>query len=180
MSNISLPVLAYYRTTDVLIIATVIGHEVGHVVARHYAEQFTKWLWFTIGMMIILAGSAGSGIPPSPQGTEKLAELILNPCSRSNDKEADYIGLLLMASAAYDPREAPKVYEMLDDDDSSDSNFKFIDDLFSTHPSGKTRVAALSKPKVMEEAMTIFSKAIEATRREEEECIERGFDVCGS
>ncbi|KAK1377058.1 mitochondrial metalloendopeptidase OMA1 [Heracleum sosnowskyi] len=68
-------------------VATVIGHEVGHVVARHYAEQFTKWLWFAIGMMII------------------------------------------MASAAYDPREAPKVYEMLDDDDSSDSKFKFIDDL---------------------------------------------------
>lgn len=83
----------------------------------------------------------------------------------SNEKEADYIGLLLMASAAYDPREAPKVYQMLaDDDKSSDSKFKFFHDLFSTHPPGKKRVAALSKPKVMEEAMKIYSKAIEATR----------------
>lgn len=83
----------------------------------------------------------------------------------SNEKKADYTGLLLMASAAYDPREAPKVHELLEDDDeSSDSKFKFIHDLFSTHPSGKKRVAALSKPKVMEEAMTIFSKAIKATR----------------
>lgn len=89
---------------------------------------------------------------------------VINYSVISNEKEADYIGLLLMASAAYDPREAPKVYEMLDNDNSSDKKFKFIHDLFSTHPSGKKRVAALSKPKVMEEAMTIFSKAVEATR----------------
>lgn len=56
--------------------------QVAHVVARHHAEAFTKWLWFTILMMIILLGSAGSGIPPNPQGMEKLAELVLNPCSR--------------------------------------------------------------------------------------------------
>ncbi|XP_017234454.1 mitochondrial metalloendopeptidase OMA1 [Daucus carota subsp. sativus] len=168
-------------------VAAVIGHEVGHVVARHYAERFTKALWFVIGMMIIFSGGSGRSPPPHPLGTEKLAELVLNPCSRRNEKEADYIGLLLMASAGYDPREAPKVYEMLDPpDDSSTSKFKFIRDffseLFSTHPSGKKRIAALSKPKVMEEAMTRYSKAIEATRREEEECqcLEGEFDVCGS
>ncbi|KAL6514165.1 hypothetical protein OROHE_019152 [Orobanche hederae] len=143
-------------------VATVIGHEVGHVVARHYAERFTKLLWFIIGMMILLAGSTSSAHPPHPEATKKLAELVLNPCSRSNEKEADYIGLLLMASAGYDPREAPKVYEMLDPHD--DSSADFFSELFSTHPRGKKRVAALSKPKVMKEAMTRFSKAIEATR----------------
>lgn len=66
--------------------------------------------------------------------------------------EADYIGMLLMASAGYDPRVAPKVYEMFD---------KFVcgDDYFSTHPRGKTRADSLALDKVMEEAMSIYQRA---------------------
>ncbi|KAK1376557.1 Mitochondrial metalloendopeptidase OMA1 [Heracleum sosnowskyi] len=137
-------------------IAAVISHEVGHVVARHTAEDFTKILLFVIGMLIILLGSAGRSPPPHPLGMKKLGELILNPGYRRREKEADYIGMLLMASAGYDPRVAPKMHEMLDENDDSDSKYSA---LFSTHPSGKKRSEALSKPKVMKEAMTRFSKA---------------------
>ncbi|XP_017228935.1 mitochondrial metalloendopeptidase OMA1-like isoform X1 [Daucus carota subsp. sativus] len=63
-------------------VAAVIDHEVGHVVARHYAERFTKSLWFAIGLMIIFSGGSGRSPPPHPLGTRKLAELVLNPCSR--------------------------------------------------------------------------------------------------
>lgn len=57
-----------------------------------------------------------------------------------------------MASAGYDPRVAPKMYEMI----SSQSKYS---DLIVKHPSSKKRFEALSKPKVMEEAMARYSKA---------------------
>lgn len=67
--------------------------------------------------------------------------------------EADYVGLLLMASAGYDPRVAPTVYEKLGKltDESA-----LIKDYLSTHPSGKKRAQLLSRAQVMEEALTIY------------------------
>ncbi|CAA6656254.1 unnamed protein product [Spirodela intermedia] len=66
-------------------IATVIGHEVGHAVARHAAEGITKNLWVAVLQLILY----------------------------QMEMEADYIGLLLLAAAGYDPRVAPMVYEKL-------------------------------------------------------------------
>lgn len=67
--------------------------------------------------------------------------------------EADYIGLLLMASAGYDPRVAPRVYEKLGKVAGGDSALR---DYLSTHPSGKKRSQLLSQAKVMEEALLIY------------------------
>lgn len=66
--------------------------------------------------------------------------------------EADYVGLLLMASAGYDPRVAPKVYEKLGKL-TGDSKLR---DYLSTHPSGKKRAQMLAQAQVMEEALTIY------------------------
>ncbi|XP_028117102.1 mitochondrial metalloendopeptidase OMA1-like [Camellia sinensis] len=64
--------------------------------------------------------------------------------------EADYIGLMLMASAGYDPQEAPKVYEVrLGDEDRG---------LSATHPSGSKRAEKLNKPKVMQKAVAIYKE----------------------
>ena len=71
------------------------------------------------------------------------------------EMEADYIGMLLMASAGYDPRIAPKVYEKLGKMDM-DWTEKYY---FSTHPYGKMRAQLLSQAKVMEEAMTLYWEA---------------------
>lgn len=66
--------------------------------------------------------------------------------------EADYIGLLLIASAGYDPRVAPSVYEKLGQV-TGDSALR---DYLSTHPSGKKRAQLLAQGKIMEEALTIY------------------------
>lgn len=70
------------------------------------------------------------------------------------EMEADYIGLMLLAAAGYDPRIAPKVYEKLGKivGDSNLSNY------LSTHPSSKKRAELLSQAKVMEEAMLIYGE----------------------
>ena len=66
--------------------------------------------------------------------------------------EADYIGLLLIASAGYDPRVAPKVYEKL----GKVAGESALRDYLSTHPSGKKRAQLLAQAQVMEEALSIY------------------------
>ena len=72
------------------------------------------------------------------------------------EMEADYIGLLLMASAGYDPRVAPLVYEKFGEV-TGDSPLR---DYLSTHPSEKTRAQILAQAKVMEEAMALYREKL--------------------
>lgn len=137
--------LQHFRTDAE--IATVIGHEVAHAVARHAAEGITKNLWFAILQLILY-----QFIFPDIANTMSALFLRL-PFSRRMEMEADYIGLLLMASAGYDPRVAPKVYEKLGKVAGGDSALR---DYLSTHPSGKKRAQLLSQAKVMEEGLLIY------------------------
>ncbi|CAI9300163.1 unnamed protein product [Lactuca saligna] len=137
--------LEHFRTDEE--IATIIGHEVAHAVARHAAEQITKNLWFTIGQLILYQFVM-------PDLVNTMSNLLLKlPFSRRMEIEADYIGLLLMASAGYDPRVAPKVFEKLGQV-SGDSALR---DYLSTHPSGKRR------SKLLSEASVIYREAMEIT-----------------
>ncbi|XP_062120180.1 mitochondrial metalloendopeptidase OMA1-like [Humulus lupulus] len=134
-------------------IATIIGHEVGHAVARHAAEGITKNLWFAILQLVLY-----QFVMPDIVNTMSALFLRL-PFSRRMEMEADYIGLLLIASAGYDPRVAPKVYEKL----GKVTGESTLRDYLSTHPSGKKRAQLLAQAKVMEEALTIY-KDIRAGR----------------
>ena len=69
------------------------------------------------------------------------------------ESEADYIGLMLMASAGYDPRLAPKVYEKLSKVGPKIPSFLHY---LTTHPSGENRSKALSKAWVMQEALSNY------------------------
>ncbi|XP_044468976.1 uncharacterized protein LOC123198348 [Mangifera indica] len=136
--------LEHFRTDAE--VATIIGHEVAHAVARHAAEGITKNLWFAILQLILY-----QFVMPDVVNTMSTLFLRL-PFSRKMEMEADYIGLLLVASAGYDPRVAPRVYEKLGQI-SGDSKLR---DYLSTHPSGKKRAQLLAQAKVMEEALTIY------------------------
>ncbi|MED6108215.1 hypothetical protein PIB30_021510 [Stylosanthes scabra] len=134
-------------------IATVIGHEVGHAVARHHAESMTRWLWVAI-LNLILCPFVTWNI------NKTMASLLLNlfltllfSQQRMEEMEADYIGMLLIAAAGYDPRVAPTFYEKMGKYDCP------LDDNISTHPSGKKRAELLSQAKIMEEAFTIYKNA---------------------
>lgn len=140
--------LKHFRTDAE--IATIIGHEVAHAVARHSAEQITKNLWFAIVQLILYQFV-------TPDLVNTMSNLLLRlPFSRRMELEADYIGLLLMASAGYDPRVAPNVFQKLGEV-SGDSALR---DYLSTHPSGKKRAKLLAEAKVMEEALAIYRESM--------------------
>ncbi|MBA0547940.1 hypothetical protein Golob_019069, partial [Gossypium lobatum] len=97
---------------------------VGHAVARHIAETITKDLWLDILQLILYQFIM-------PDLADKMSALLLRlPFSRRMELEADYIGLLLLASAGYDPRVAPKVFEKL----GKVAGDSAMQDYLSTHP----------------------------------------------
>ncbi|KAI3838185.1 hypothetical protein MKW92_037046 [Papaver armeniacum] len=123
---------------------------VGHVVARHGAEQMSNNMWFKI-LQIVLMQFVGM-----PDLVNMTSQFFLKlPFTRRNEMEADYIGVLLLASAGYDPRVAPQVYEKLGEVAGDTA----LNDYLATHPSGKKRALVLSGAKVMEEAFSIYRES---------------------
>lgn len=129
--------------------------QVGHAVARHVAEGMTKNLWLILLQLIVLQFLA------MPDLVNAMSNVLFKfPFSRRMETEADYIGLLLMACAGYNPRIAPNVYKKLGKitGDSELQNY------LSTHPSSKKRAELLSHATVMEEAIAIHDDALAGHR----------------
>ena len=121
-------------------LATVIGHEVAHVLAGHSNERASTEL-ATQGAMEALSMLSG---PASPGKSQVLAVLgvgaqvgVILPFSRAQESEADVMGLDLMASAGFDPRQGPTLWENMSKLGGAPP------ELLSTHPSSATRIAAL-------------------------------------
>ncbi|KAH7670836.1 Peptidase M48 domain-containing protein, partial [Dioscorea alata] len=135
-------------------IATILGHEVGHVTARHGAETITKNLWLAVIRIVFKLILLEFDMPDLVNDMSTF--LLQLPFSRRMEIEADYIGLLLMASAGYDPHVAPRVYEKL----GKINEDSVLDDYTSTHPSSMRRVKMLSQAKVMERAVSVHKDAV--------------------
>ncbi|KAM0879660.1 hypothetical protein ACQ4PT_034083 [Festuca glaucescens] len=132
-------------------IATVLSHEIGHAIARHLPEMITKGMWFTILQIVILQ------FIYMPDLINAMSNLLLRlPFSRRMEIEADHIGVMLQASAGFDPRVAPTVYEKLGKIAGNPSALK---NYLSTHPSSQKRAELLSRAQVMEEAMQLYREA---------------------
>lgn len=126
-------------------LATVMGHEIGHALARHGAERMAQQQMVALGEQAA-AASLGS---VSPEQRQKILGLlgaggnvgILLPFSRKHESEADHIGLLLMARAGYDPVEAVKFWERMEKATGAGGTPQFL----STHPSHGTRIRDLRR-----------------------------------
>jgi len=120
-------------------LATVIGHEVGHVIARHGNERVSQSMVADTGMQLAgaLAGQGGA-LGKTAMGALGLGVQygVLLPYGRTQETEADKIGLDLMAEAGFDPRESVKLWENM----ARASGGNNPPELLSTHPAETTRI----------------------------------------
>ena len=143
-------------------LATVLGHEVAHVVARHGNERLTTQL-ATEGV-VLAAGVALAGQNDSKR-TQTLALLglgaqvgVLLPFSRVQESEADRIGLTMMARAGFDPRESVKLWENM-----SQIGGAGPPQFLSTHPANATRIKDLQSR--LGETMPLYENARASGKR---------------
>jgi len=143
-------------------LATVMGHEMAHATLRHGSERLLKQkttntlmtgVQFSIGDMnyeqqraIMAAIGAGAQYG------------YLLPFSREHESEADKVGLMTMARAGYDPREAVKFWERMEES----SNRQAPPEFASTHPAHGTRIEQLKA--LMPEALAIYEGKVEKGR----------------
>lgn len=121
-------------------LAVVMGHEIAHAIARHGAERMAIQKLTKLGTLA--AGMSVSSMDPGQQrmimgalGAGAQFGVLL-PFSRDHESEADYMGLIYLARACYDPTEAPKLWERMGQHSDGRSPAEWQ----STHPSSETRI----------------------------------------
>jgi metalloendopeptidase OMA1, mitochondrial len=122
-------------------LATVLSHEIAHVIARHGAQRMSQQLILTgalMGASLSLKNNTQRNIIMSALGLGVLYGITL-PFSRGDEGEADQIGLVYMAKAGYDPEEAIRFWQRF----SNAKEDKAPPEWASTHPTDKTRVSGL-------------------------------------
>lgn len=124
-------------------LAALLGHELGHVNARHTAEQVTKSQLssLVVGGLAILADSQAKGLGNLTQQLGALGQgLYLAKYSRDNEREADYLGHEYMVKAGYGSPGFVGLMEMLNTLNKQQPTSAQV--LFSTHPMSVERLTA--------------------------------------
>jgi predicted Zn-dependent protease len=137
-------------------IAVVMGHEVAHALARHGAERMSQ----SMGAQLLGQGLGAVVGMVTPDYTEAFSQAyglgvnvaVILPWGRSQESEADQIGLILMAKAGYDPSAAVGFWERMAKVKQGGGPPEFL----STHPSDETRIAQIKK--WLPEAMKYYKK----------------------
>jgi len=126
-------------------LAGILGHETGHVVARHSAEQIAK--------AQLTQGLSGAAViaacdPNSPGGCVAasavaaiVGQLIDMKYSRADEAEADWLGICFMNDSGYDPQDMVKVMQILDTLSQGISPPEFL----STHPDPGNRILQIQE-----------------------------------
>jgi predicted Zn-dependent protease len=121
-------------------LAAVLGHEVGHVVARHAAERYSQTAATNLGLGV-LQGAAGDYAQAAGAIGGLGAQLgVLLPFSRTHELEADRLGVDYMQRAGFRPSESISLWRLMSAQRQGSSP-----EFASTHPSDASRIAALEE-----------------------------------
>lgn len=120
-------------------LAGVLGHEIGHVLAKHSNEQMTKngFLQGVGAAAGVLAG--GDDVMTTAQVSGVVSHVLTTKYGRADELESDEIGVTLMYHAGYDPREMLGVMEILKRAGGGARQIEML----STHPLPESRVERL-------------------------------------
>ena len=125
-------------------LAVVVGHEVAHAVAKHSNERMSQQLMAQYGAAIL-----GQAVSNKSAAVQQVASTVygvgaqygvMMPYSRKHETEADYMGLVFMTMAGYNPDVALSFWKKM-----SASGSGATPEFMSTHPSDATRIADIQK-----------------------------------
>lgn len=135
-------------------LAFVMAHEIAHALARHGGERMSQQLLVQLGQQGLnyaISSRSPTAVTAINQGYGLASQVgVLLPFSRTQESEADYMGLVLMAKAGYDPREAPNFFENMLKKSGNQAPPEFL----STHPADQTRIQRIRQ--LMPEALRYY------------------------
>ena len=117
------------------------GHEIAHAVAKHSVERASRGVLLktSTSLLDILSGGKLSQVNRST-GMDTVGLLskigLMNPFSRKQETEADYLGMIFASLSGYDIRETSKVWERMKEANKGKEPPEFM----STHPSSTNRI----------------------------------------
>ncbi len=124
-------------------LAVVVGHEVGHAVAKHSNERMSQQMMTQYGASILNQVLSTKSTAVQSLGNTVFglgAQLgVMLPYSRKHEYEADYMGLVFMTMAGYDPDKAITFWQKMSAGSANASDF------MSTHPSDSKRIAEIQR-----------------------------------
>ncbi|MBV5315792.1 MAG: M48 family metallopeptidase [Prolixibacteraceae bacterium] len=135
-------------------VAVVMGHEIAHAVARHGNERMSQQMLVQFGGIAL-----SEAIKTKPEQTQAIFQTayglgtqvgVMLPYSRQHEYEGDKLGLIFMAIAGYDPKEALGFWERM----AANSAGK-MPEFLSTHPIEQNRIEAIKQ--FLPEAMKYYS-----------------------
>lgn len=135
-------------------LAVVVGHEVAHAVAKHSNERMSQQMLTQYGAQIL-----GAAVSQKSEAVQSMAAQVYGlgaeyglslPFSRKHELEADYMGLILMTIAGYNPDVAVGFWQKMSADGTQ------IPEFMSTHPSDTKRIKEIQNelPKIKKQYQT--------------------------
>ena len=127
-------------------LASVMGHEIAHAVAKHSAERASRGVILQTGSQIIdiVSGGILSDINRTT-GMNTIGLLsqlgIMNPFNRKQESEADYLGMIFSSLSGYDIRETVEIWKRMKEYNKGKSPPQWM----STHPSADNRIKKINE-----------------------------------
>ena len=143
------------RTQDQL--AAVIGHELAHVIAKHPNERVST-TYAAQGALHAIGASGAVDQQTMGMLGVGVQYGVLMPYGRTQESEADLVGLDLMARAGFDPRASIELWKNMDEIRSGAPP-----EFMSTHPSSDTRISGLAGR--LAHALALYNAALERGKR---------------
>jgi predicted Zn-dependent protease len=130
------------KLTDEAMLSGVLGHEIGHVVDRHSAQQMAKG---QLGQMVVSGVGVAASDSNHPYAGAMIAQLVNNAIqlrySREDESQADALGLRIMTESHFDPRAMIDVMKVLQQASGGHKQPEFL----STHPDPGNRIEAIER-----------------------------------
>ncbi|HAD03972.1 MAG TPA: peptidase M48 [Desulfuromonas sp.] len=122
-------------------LAAVLGHEIGHVTARHAVSGMQRGVLFDLGLTLLSGATGETGYGPVAQQAGALAaDLLDKSYSREQERESDRLGIDYMVKARYSPQGAVQLQEFFSAKLEAGNQNSWLAGMFRTHPFSAERL----------------------------------------